>query len=187
MKVHFATPLLMIGLLLTGSACGNKSETAPNQTQTENTDATSQILKLNAYHYTDTVGSGKQRYVYDIVRKAVDSIAVVEDENGDRYADNLITLNVLNGSGSVFFKHTFSKKDFGKHLSSDFRKHGILEGMAFDRMIDGKPRFAASVGMQYSDMSMPFLVTLHADGSFTITRDEVLDNIVETLDTTELY
>lgn len=187
MKVHFATPLLMAGLLALGSACGNKPETEPNQTPTEKTDVTPQILKLNTYHYADTVGNGQQRYAYDIVRKAVDSLSVVEDENGDRYADNLITLNVRHSNGSVFFRHTFSKKEFGKYLNSDFRKHGILEGMAFDRMVDGKPRFAASVGMQYSDMSMPFLVTLHADGSFTITRDEVLDNIVETLDTTELH
>lgn len=186
MIMRFAMPVVMTGFLLLGNACQHHpAQEQPIGSTVEEQAGTPQILKLHTYHYADTVGSDNQRYVYDIVRKAVDSLAVVEDENGDRYADNLITLNIRR-NGSPYFMHTFSKKSFNHYLSPDFRKHAILEGMAFDRMINGVPRFAASVGIQYSDMSMPFLITIHSDGHFTITRDEVLDNIVETMDTTEL-
>ena len=59
-------------------------------------------------------------------------------------------------------------------------------GMAFDQEQEGNLRFAVSVSYPMSDLYIPLLITIRPDGSYVISKDLVLDNVVETLDTTDV-
>lgn len=166
------------------AACAGSADRAERGIKTEFDDADSvtEVQHMRDYHYRDTVRWNGRVYSYEIVRKAVDSLGIVTDENGERYADNYIHLTVTR-DGKPYFSHRFVKHDFSAYLDAGFRTHAILDGMAFERVQAAGVRFAVGVSYPLSDMSMPFIVTVDGSGNYSIEKDEVLDNVVETLDT----
>lgn len=148
-------------------------------------DTVATVQRMNDYHYTDQVKWRGQTASYVVDRHAVDSLPVVTDESGTKYADNMITLTLKQGDRQVLHK-TFYKRSFKDYMESDFYANAILEGMAFDKEKDGNLCFAVSVSYPMSDLYIPLLITVRPDGSYDITKDLVLDNVVETLDTTSV-
>jgi lipoprotein len=174
-----------LGLLavLLAACNGNADRQARGaEMEFDGTDSVTAVQHMRDYHYRDTVRWGGKLYAYDIVRQAVDSLGIVTDENGERYADNSIRLTVTS-DGEPYFSHCFVKRDFAAYLDGGFRAHAILDGMAFAAVKPGGVCFAVGVSYPLSDMSMPFLVTVNGSGTYSIEKDEVLDNVVETLDT----
>lgn len=173
---------LLLGLF---AACKDqKSASESNDasgTHAEDTVAT--VQRMNDYHYADQVAWRGQSVSYVVDRHAVDSLPVITDEQGVQYADNVITLSLKQGNRQVFHK-TFYKRSFKEYMEDDFYAHAILEGMAFDKEKDGNLCFAVSVSYPMSDLYIPLLITIRPDGSYDIAKDLVLDNVVETLDTT---
>ncbi|MBQ1973664.1 MAG: DUF4738 domain-containing protein [Paraprevotella sp.] len=164
-----------IVMLVTLVACNggaDKQETIVQENIT--TVEKNALVRMNDYHYVDTVTMNRAKYSYEVVRKVDDSLAVVTDESGDCYADNYILLTVKREGVHIFSKR-FTKATFASYFDEEFCRNSILEGMAFDRVTDSGLRFSFSVSYPMSDMCMPFSVTVSSNGVYTITRDELLD------------
>ena len=183
MKLHTA---IMCGLLLgLFSACGDEKKAAGSDAETRiySKDTASAVQKMNKYHYSDQIKWGSRSVTYQVDRHSVDSLPLVTDDAGTKYADNVITLTVNQGDRQLFQK-TFYKRSFKEYMERDFYEHAILEGMAFDKVKDGNLCFAVGVSYPMSDLYIPLVITLRPDGSYDVAKDLVLDNVVETLDTT---
>ena len=99
---------------------------------------------MKDYHYSAEVTVEGTKYAYDIVREVNDTLPIVAGDDGGRYADNYIRLRV-NREGQQIFNQVFLKRSFREYIDAGFMAKAILEGMAFDRVENGKLRFAASV------------------------------------------
>ncbi len=150
------------------SAEGTAEYSPYEQTQTD------QIHRMSDYDLQDTTRVGSHIYQYTIHREADDSLGIVEDEMGSKYADNFYQLDVLR-DGGAFFSKRFTKKTFLSYLSTDFRKFGLLDGFRFNHSQDAKLYFSVCVSYPDSDMSAPFFLIIGPDGSFSIERDNTGD------------
>ncbi len=172
-------------IILTGIACtilcchgcGSKSADTDTYDTYEKPDTVNGIQQMKDYHYSAEVKDRNTVYTYDIVREVSDSLPVVEGEENVRFADNYIRLRV-NRDGREIFNKVFTKQTFADKLDKDFFRHSILEGMAFDRLQPEGLRFSASVSYPESDIYMPFSVLVARDGSYRITKEEILDTTV---------
>lgn len=175
---------LLVGLF---SACKDQKANEGNESLSgqNTTDTVATVQHMNKYDYTDQIKWRGKTVTYQVERHAVDSLPVVTDEAGDQFSDNMITLTLREGDRELFHK-SFYKRSFKEYMEPDFYTHSILEGMAFDQELDGNLRFAVSVSYPMSDLYIPLLITIHPDGSYAISKDLVLDNVVETLDTTDV-
>lgn len=175
---------LLAGLF---SACKDQKTNESNESLSgrNTTDTVAAVQHMNEYHYTDQVKWRGKTVTYQVERHAVDSLPVVTDEAGEQFSDNMITLTLKQGDRELFHK-SFYKRSFKEFMDPDFYAHSILEGMAFDQEQEGNLRFAVSVSYPMSDLYIPLLITIRPDGSYVISKDLVLDNVVETLDTTDV-
>ncbi len=114
-------------------------------------------------------------YRVTVLRQPCDSLPVVKDENGQQFVDNLFRLAVLRSDGSVFFKRTFTKKDFLSYLNAEYQKTGVLEGVVFDKADGDYLLFGASVGHPQTDEYIPLVIKLSRMGVLTIAQDTQLD------------
>ena len=167
------------------AACGNNQPQATSgYSEYEKPDTVNAVQRMKDYHYSAEVTVEGTKYAYDIVREVNDSLPLVTGDEGARYADNYIRLRV-NREGRQIFNHVFVKESFKDFLDRNFMKHAILEGMAFDRVDGSSLRFAASVCYPESDIYIPLTITLSPDGSYRITKDEILDTAA-TLDSADV-
>lgn len=123
---------------------------------------------------TDVVWLGKD-YQVELVRKADDSLRMVQDEIGQKFVDNRVYLRIIRSDGSVFFNSGFTKAAFDDLLDDDYRQTGILEGIVFDRVEGQQLFFAGSVCHPQTDEYIPFVVSVSNLGQVGIRRDNDLD------------
>ncbi len=124
---------------------------------------------------TDSVKVDDNTYIYEIRREATDSLPKVKDDMDDLYRDNTIRLNITR-NGQRMFSRTFTKEDFAASLERSFKENAILDGIRFLHVENGIGLvFAMTVSYPDSDMSVPFLVTITNQGTFSFVKDENLD------------
>lgn len=183
MQTHFKFLCMACTVLLCYSCGGNNPQTTSGYSEYEKPDTTNSVQEMKDYHYSAEVKVGQTRYTYDIVREVNDTLPLVTGDDGERYADNYIRLRV-NREGKEIFNKVFTKNHFRSYMEKGFISHAILEGMAFDKADGNNLRFATSVSYPASDIYIPLSITISPDGSYQITKDEVLDTVVAT-DSTE--
>ena len=132
------------------------------------------VIHIPGITRTDTIKVGSRTYQYTFHREAQDSLGIVEDDMGTRYADNFYQLTILRDGGN-FFKRRFTKADFRSLLGADFRQNGIFDGFRYSHSDDGKLFFSACISYPESDMSAPFFVVIGPDGSYTVQQDNTSD------------
>lgn len=132
--------------------------------------------KMGDYEHTMRLSWLGNTYTLETKLTACDSLPMV-NEGVDRYYDNTIRVRIVRADGSVFYSHTFTKKDFNSCLDDSFRKNGALLGIVYVKSDDDYLYFAASVGSpdKSSDDYMPMVLKIHRLGSISITRDTMLD------------
>ena len=170
--------ILLLLLTLVLAACNQKSPDADKVVQekkTEKKDSENIIHRLPVLHGADTVKSGKNVYVIEVHREAFDSLGIVTDDMGYRYADNSLKIAVKK-NGSVLFNRTFRKKDFLHLLDAEFAKHSILDGCRFLQVHEGMVSFSLAVSYPDSDMSRPFKLNIGPDGSYMIVKNDDLED-----------
>lgn len=163
--------------LLTLNACTGKSSTT-EQTSTHSEYTTDEekgdgIQRMHEYNYSDEIVVDGKTYTYTIHREASDSLPLVTDDDGTRFADNIYTLQLVSNTGETTQFH-FTKRNFMSYLSPEFQRKGILDGMMCDKSMPGL-RFAVSVSMPQSDMFEPLLLSIDPKGGMSIVRDERSD------------
>ena len=97
------------------------------------------------------------------------------DEDGTKYQESSWTLHVTR-DGRTLFSRSLSKADFKSQLPEDFQKLGIMDGLRFHHIEEGKLYFSTCVSYPDSDMSYPFILTIGPDGSYTIEPDTTVDD-----------
>lgn len=154
------------------------SSCKPQRTETQETPQTEQdsdgVWELPNYAYTDSLMQGSHKVVFSITSQPDEELPEVVDEDGVKYKDNRFNL-LITKDGKTFFDRSFTKADFKSQLSSDFQKYGIMDGLRFNRIEDGKLIFNTCVSFPDSDMSCPFILAIGPDGSYTISPDTSID------------
>ncbi len=170
MKQYYLGLLMVMALL---QACGSKTvsnESSVGANEYDTTTSVDGIQRMTPYHYSDTIRTNGKAYTYTIHREASDSLPVVIDDEGNKYADNVYSLTIHQG-GQTLFHRQFTKKTVASYLSTEFQQNGILDGMMCDKSLPGL-RFAISVSLPQSDMFEPLLLQVDTSGGMTISRDE---------------
>ena len=167
MKYYLLLPLLLF------TSCGQQKAETQDTAQTEQTS--DGIHRLPNYAYTDSLMQGSHKVIYSITSQADENLPEVVDEDGIKYKDNRFNL-VITKDGKQFFSHSFTKADFKSQLSEDFQKYGIMDGLRFNHIEEGKLYFNTCVSFPDSDMSCPFILTVGPDGSFNLAPDTTIDD-----------
>jgi len=118
------------------------------------------------------------KYKITVKRYADKSLPLTQDEQGQKYYDNKISVKITrHKDGSTFFDRVFTKNDFRSMLNKEFAEKGAFLGLVLDRVEGNNLIFAASVGSPdtTSDEYMPFVVTISNFGDVGITKDTTLD------------
>lgn len=122
------------------------------------------------------------KYTIVMARRTNKELPMVEDENGQKYYDNDVVVNVYRADGSVAITKTFTKAAFAGYLEdSPTASKGGLLGVVFDKVEDDCLHFAASVGSpdELSDEFVPFLVKIDRNGAVFITREKIMEEEYE--------
>jgi hypothetical protein len=162
-------------MLVALSGCGSKKKSDNIITKPVVKAEPKAPERMQVYDDVRDVGWIGRKYHVAIHRQPCDSVAVVKDETGQGYVDNVITVSVSREDGSVFFSRTFAKADFREMLDADYVKTGILEGLVFDKAEGDYLFFAASVSHPHTDEYIPMVVRLSRMGDVNITRDTQMD------------
>ena len=170
MKNSRILPLILA--LLTIFGCGNKEKKSEIWVAPEHEAVTRQMPE---YHLMDSTQSGGHTYCYEIERTPSDSLPMVIDDMEDLYRDNTIRLT-LHRDGTKYFDKTFTKSVFASSIDETFYENAILDGIRFIRAEPGEGlTFSIAVSYPESDMSMPFLLTITDQGTFSFVKDDTLD------------
>ncbi len=165
--------LLLAGLTLGLAAC--KSEKKPQVEDiiapTYEAPKLSPPIRLQESMTTNEFKLGGETVKYTIVRSANDSLPMVQDNIGQEFVDNTISLAVTKAGGESIFKRTFTKGDFNAHLTDEFRRSAILDGIAFDRVEKDTAFFGISVAIPQTDEYIPLMLALTKDGKTSLSLD----------------
>ena len=171
-KIQLFVALLMVALLM---SCGKKKESKDIIVPTAEVVKPKAPISMQPYNQQQEVEWLNKSYQVIINRVADDSLRMVQDETGQKFVDNRITLRVIRADGSVFFKKVFTKSNFDVQLDDDYRQTGILEGLVFDKVDGNNLVFAGSVSHPQTDEYIPLLVTVSNLGKISIKRDDQMD------------
>ncbi len=168
--------IILCGVLLTTiTACGGKKKSddiiAPKIVKAE----PKAPIRMPEYTDTKEIGWIGKTYIVNINRRPADSLEMVNDENGQKFVDNIFILAVKRQDGSVFFTHEFNKGNLSSYLDDDYRKTGVLEGLVFDKVDGDWLVFGASVGHPQTDEYIPLVIRLSRMGVLEIKRDSQMD------------
>ncbi len=157
-------------------SCGHKPETQNIIARKPQNTVKKEVMKVGDYSQNREVQWLGSTYQVSVERKADTSLAIVKDENGNRYYDNAITVDIKRSDGTGFFHRTFTKADFAD-CTEDSEREGALLGIVFDKAEGKTLRFAASVGSpdKMSDEYVPLVVSITNMGQVTIKKDTQLD------------
>ena len=167
---HFSFAWICALAMLISCGGRNTSDATVNANASESVEPADGIQRMTVYDFTDTLRTDGKTYIYTVHREASDSLPLIIDEEGNRYADNIYTLTIRSG-GKTVFQRRFTKATFNSYLSKEFQKKGLLDGMMCDKTLPGL-RFAVSVSLPQSDMFEPLLMQVDTNGGIVITRDE---------------
>lgn len=171
-KIQLLAALLMAVLAI---SCGKKKESKDIIVPTAEVVKPKAPISMQPYSQQQEVTWLDKSYQVFINRVADDSLRMVQDETGQKFVDNRITLRVVRADGSVFFKKVFTKSTFDAQLDDDYRQTGILEGLVFDKVDGNNLVFAGSVSHPQTDEYIPLVVTVSNFGNVTIKRDDQMD------------
>ena len=171
-KIQLLAALLMAVLAI---SCGKKKESKDIIVPTAEVVKPKAPISMQPYSQQQEVAWLDKSYQVFINRVADDSLRMVQDETGQKFVDNRITLRVVRADGSVFFKKVFTKSTFDAQLDDDYRQTGILEGLVFDKVDGNNLVFAGSVCHPQTDEYIPLVVTVSNFGNVTIKRDDQMD------------
>ncbi len=121
---------------------------------------------------------GGKEYSSTVVRRPDDTLPVVVNEQGDRFADNSIWLK-LEADGKMIVDKVFTKGFFSSWIDADFLVHAILEGMVYDKTTSAGIHYAASICYPQTDLYIPLLITITPGGVISVTRNELLQDMYD--------
>lgn len=126
-----------------------------------------------------TITYKNKEYQSRVVRRPDEDLPIVTNEQGEKFADNRITLRITAAGKSIVDK-VFTKQSFASLVDAKFLKHSILEGLVYDKNTPGGMVYAASICYPQSDLYIPLSITVSADGKISMAKEELLEELYET-------
>jgi hypothetical protein len=168
-------------VLLAGTtACKNKPKSEDIIVAKYVPEAIQAPIKLPTDNRTTSVKWLDKNYVVTISRQASDSLAKIEDERGQQYVDNRVTVKVLRADESVFFKKVFTKEAFASYIDPAFRQKGILENIVFHEVDNQQLKFGVVVSRpENDDEFVPLDMWIDRNGGIMIKPGKLFDNTTE--------
>lgn len=120
-----------------------------------------------------------REYHSSVVRRPDESLPIVKNEQGEKFVDNSITLRITCGGKQIVDK-VFTKQSFASLVEADFMKHSILEGLVYDKTTPQGIIYAASICYPQTDLYVPLRLTVSADGSLSMAKEELLEDLYDT-------
>lgn len=162
------------------SGCGKK-KTLKDVTDTEmrsayqlTPDHKTGVIRMDSSSQNGGLTLAGISYQYIIRRMPDDNLPKASDDDGNSYVDNRIELVITSG-GRQFFSRVFQKNNFAGMIDSSFMKKGILEGLVFDKVKDGKMNFSVSISYPQTDMYQSLMIEITPTGGMTVRKDESMD------------
>lgn len=162
------------GILLSCGQGAEKAEKVNERTYQLSESSQSGEFSMQQSSAMGNVKINGAEYHYQIERTPSAQLPKVKDEQGNVFIDNTIDLSVTRNGKAVLSKR-FTKKDFSSQVDAAFLSKAILEGLVFDKVVDKKLRFAASVCYPQTDLFVPLCVLVSTDGSVRIEKGNVLE------------
>ena len=159
-------------------ACSNNKKNDDNIIAPKPTKVVKKATQaIGDYHQSRTIEWLGANYTISTARTADKTLPLTEDESGNKYYDNKITIKITRADGSVFLEKTFQKSDFKAHLTGTYARTGALLGVVFNKAKGNNLYFAASVGSpdSMSDDFVPIVVRISNMGTTTMYEDTQLD------------
>lgn len=171
--------MLLLACILAGSSCTTKNKQNNDVQMATATDSvavnTPQRMQVSvvesSFNFKGKAGKSVVKRVPD------DKLPIVVNEEGEKFVDNSISLQVTLG-GKQIASRTFTKDDFAAHVDQRFLKHAILEGLVYDQVTPQGIIYAASLSYPQSDLYIPLRLTMSADGKITVTKNDLMDDYV---------
>jgi hypothetical protein len=170
--------IISVGLTVSLLSCGQsgkKDEKVNERTYQLSENSSSGEFAMQSSSAKGDVKINGAEFHYQIERVASSQLPKVKDEQGNIFIDNVIDLNITR-NGKVILSKRFTKKEFASQVEATFLSKSILEGLVFDKVIDGKLRFAASVCYPQTDLFVPLCVLVDTDGRVRIEKGSVLED-----------
>lgn len=171
-------PAIALSLL---ASCNSKPKTEPVDPELvryeQEKEQKSQVIRLGDYSTSGDVENSGHKYHYTIERQALDTLSVITDDEGFHAYDNRLTLTVQR-DGASLYNGTLLRSQFRPYMDADDYRQYVLMNIVFDRFVGaGDLRFIVSLGdaADGGEIFVQFALTIHADGSSTITQHEMYD------------
>lgn len=157
-------------------ACSSQGQTGKG---TEEALASEEVLsaapqRMQVSEVTESFTYGGKEFRSTVVRRPDDQLPVVENEEGEKFVDNRVTLRITCG-GKQLVDKAFTKENFASLVSAKFLKYALLEGLVFDRVTSQGILYAASVCYPQSDLYIPIRLVVTADGKISMTKEELME------------
>ena len=115
-------------------------------------------------------------FTVQISRQPADTVHLLQDETGQQYVDNFVTLNILRSDSSSFMERVFTKESFAAYVDDDFRKNGIFENLVFHGVENQLLKFGAVISRPGNeDEFIPLDVMIDKKGGMSITQGKLFD------------
>lgn len=156
---------------------GNKKNSAEEERrifQIDSVDVNTGVQRMQVMHIDQEITCNGKKYRLKIDRLPADELSVVKSEMGT-FADNRIVVKILRENGTTLLDRSFIKNDFSAHLTTDYLRHSVLEGLVFDDVKTTENKqitLAASVSYPMTDLYIPFTIVVSADGKMSLAKDE---------------
>lgn len=171
----FPKLILVVFAILIVTGCGEKKKSDDIIVKKVEAPKPQEPIRMQELKQIKDIQWLGRDYQIEILRIPDDSLQMVQDEDGQKFVDNRISLRILRSDGSVFFSRVFTKASFDKFLDDDYRKTGIAEGFVFDKVDGNLLYFAASVCHPQTDEYIPLVITVSNLGDLGMRLDEDMD------------
>lgn len=172
--LYMKTTLLLLCAATILAACNKNADNRGGNLA--DIDKTEDIMhKLQTLHVERDTTINGHKYSYVIDRISNDSLGIVTDELGARFADTELTISVKR-DGSPLFNRTFHKESFSDLIDEHFLSQSILDGCMFYGVEQGNVMFSLAVSYPESDMSQPLMLTIDPSGHHSVRIDNSLND-----------
>lgn len=161
------------------AACSSQSKTEKESTPTLMKDsvvATDRVQRMQPSEVEETISYKGKTYTSTIVRLPDETLPLVKNEEGTRFADNRVFFRLKCG-GKTIVDEAYTKESFSSLVNAQLLRSALLEGIVFDKTTDEGLLFAASVGYPDSDLYQPIRLVVTPAGKVSMLKEEIMEEL----------
>lgn len=162
---------MMGALSVACSSQAGKGSENKTTAQADSVQANAPQAMQSSLVHEDITFEGKS-YHTTVLRRPDKTLPVVANEQGEQFFDNRIKLRV-ECENRILVDFDFTKEDFSAWVDKRFLHYAILEAIVFNEVTPSGLAFSASVCYPQTDLYMPLRITVKANGTMVIEREDL--------------